>query len=265
MILKRRLRILSGAGLLPVLLLATIGCGGVTMKNYPTAELQYQKAMDEYGKEHYLKAIDGFQKVIYNFSGASMVDSAQYYLAMAYYQQEDYYLAAAEFDRLVGTYPGSPFVDDGKYMAGLCYYKAAPNHYGLDQEELYRAIDALTDFVTDNPESELADDATTTIKHAKDRLAHKRYSSGRMYFRLGYYDAAEIYFQTVIDEYTDTEWAPKALYYMGELRYKQKNYTEARSTLDNFLVIYPEHEYTEKAKKILAKIDSKVAETAENN
>jgi outer membrane protein assembly factor BamD (BamD/ComL family) len=69
----------------------------------------------------------------------------------------------------------------------------------------------------------------------------------------------------VIDEYTDTEWAPRALYYMGELRYKQKDYAEARSTLDNFLVIYPEHEYTEKARKMLAKIENKIAETAENN
>jgi len=245
--------------------LAVWGCGGITMKNYPTAELQYRSALEEYQREHYLKAIDGFQKVIYNFSGASMVDSAQYYLAMAYYQQDDYYLAAAEFERLVGTYPGSAFVDDSKYMAGLCYYKAAPGHFGLDQEELYRAIDALTDFVTDNPESELADDATATIRAAHERLAHKRYSSGRMYFRLGYYEAAEIYFQTVIDEYTDTEWAARALYYMGEIQFKQEDYTEARNTLDNFLIIYPGHEYVEKAKEMLAKIDKRIAETSENN
>lgn len=241
------------------------GCGGVTMKNYPTAELQYANALKEYQKEHYLKAIDGFQKVIYNFSGASMVDSAQYYLAMSYYHQDDFFLAAAEFERLAGTYPGSPFVDDSKYMAGLCYFKAAPGHFGLDQEELLRAVDALTDFVTDNPESELADDAQATIRAANDRLAHKRYSSGRMYFRLGYYEAASIYFQTVVDEFTETEWAARALYYLGELRYKQEKYPEARSTLDNFLVVYPDHEYAEKAAKLLAKIDKKIAETAENN
>jgi outer membrane protein assembly factor BamD len=242
-----------------------VGCGGITMKNYPTAELQYRNALKEYQKEHYLKAIDGFQKVIYNFSGASMVDSAQYYLAMAYYQQKDYYLAAAEFERLVGTYPGSPFVDDGKYMAGLCYFKASPDHYGLDQDELYRAIDALTDFVTDNPESDLVDDAEATIRAADNRLAHKRYSSGRMYFRLGYYKAAEIYFQTVIDDFTDTEWGARALYYMGELRYKQGSYDAARSTLDNFLVVYPEHDYVPKAIKMLAEIEKKIAETAKNN
>ncbi len=241
------------------------GCGGVTMKNYPSAELQYRQAFQEYQKENYLKAIDGFQKVIYNFSGASMVDSAQYFLAMSYYHQEEYYMAAAEFERLITTYPGSPFIDDGQYMAGVCYFKASPGHYGLDQEELGRAIEALTDFVTDNPESELVGDATAAIRDANERLAHKRYANGRMYFRLGYYEAAEIYFQTVIDEHTDTEWAARALYYLGEIKYKLKEYTEAKSALDNFLVVYPDHEYTEKAKKLLAKVDRKIAEATENN
>jgi len=250
-------------GLIGVSLLA--GCGGITMKNYATAELQYRNAMTEFQKEHYLKAIDGFQKVIYNFGGSSVVDSAQYYLAMSYYHQSDYYMAAAEFERLATTYPGSPFVDDAQYMSGICYFKSAPNNFGLDQDELQKALDALTDFVTDNPESELADDAREAIAQANERLAHKRFANGRMYYRLGYYDAAEIYFQRVIDEHTDTEWAARALFYSGEIKVKQKKFSEARDIINNFLVVYPKHEYHDKAVKLLAKIDEKIAETAEKN
>jgi outer membrane protein assembly factor BamD len=250
-------------GLIGVWLLA--GCGGVTMKNYATAELQYRNAKTEFQKKHYLKAIDGFQKVIYNFGGSSVVDSAQYYLAMSYYEQKDFYMAAAEFERLATTYPGSPFVDDAQYMAGLCYFKSAPKSYGLDQDELQKALEALNDFVTDNPESELADDARATIAQANERLAHKRYANGRMYYRLGYYDAAEIYFQHVIDEHTNTKWAARALFYTGEIKVKQKKFSEARDIINNFLVVYPKHEYHDKAVKLLTKIDEKIAETAEKN
>lgn len=253
-------------GILPIaaLILLLAGCGGVTMKNYPTADEQYREAYKEYHRKHYLKAIDGFQKVIYDFSGAPMVDSAQYFLAMSYYLQNDYYSAAAEFERLANYYPGSPFADDGQYMAGLCYYKSSPHNYGLDQDELTRAIQILKDFVTDHPESELAADARIAIQEANERLAKKRYENGRMYFRLGYYESADIYFQTVIDEHTSSEWAARSLYYQGEIDYKQKRYREAKSTFDSYLAVYPDHEYSRKAKDILAKIDKYLDETKED-
>jgi len=256
----------SGAAIIIAGIISLSGCGsGVTMKNYGTAEEQYRAAFSEYQKGHYLKSVDGFQKVIYNFSGASMVDSAQYFLAMAYYQQHDYYMAAAEFDRLVNTYRGSPYIDDGQYMAGVCYFKSAPKNYGLDQEELNKAIGALQDFITDNPESELVEDARLTLQAANDRLARKRYENGRMYFRLGYYESAAIYFQSVIDEHTSSEWAAKALYYMAEVDFKKKHFEAAKEKFNNFLVVYPDHEFTDKARKKLAKIDEDLAKAAENN
>ncbi len=245
-----------------VVLILLIGCGGITMKNFGTAEEQYRAAFKEYQKNHYLKAIDGFQKVIYNFSGSSMVDSAQYFLAMSYYEQKDFFLAAAEFERLVNNYPGSPFVDNGQYMTGLCYYKSSPENQGLDQDELTRAIQALQDFVIDNPESELADDARAAILEANERLARKRYDNGRIYLRLSYYDAAQIYFQAVIDEHTSSDWAAKSLFYLGEIDYKQKNYQEAKTRFDNFLIVYPDHEFTEKATSMLAKIEKNLAEVS---
>lgn len=241
------------------------GCGsGITMKNYNTAEEQFAHSMEAYQSRHYLKAIDGFQKVVYNFSGASIVDSAQYYMAMAYYQDKEYFLAASEFERLVNNYPGSQFVDDAQYMSGLCYFKSSPKHYGLDQEELLKAIDLLNDFITDNPSSELVPDARETIRLGQERLARKEFESGRMYFRLSNYPSAKIYFQAVIDEYTATEYAGRSLFYLADIEYKTKKYDDAKQKFQSFLVIYPEHELAEKARNKIAEIDKKFAK-AENN
>jgi len=240
------------------------GCGSTTGKVYPTAEEQFRQAMKDYQKKGYLRAIDGFQKVVFNFSGAPMVDSAQYFLAMSQYGLKDYYVAATEFERLVNTYPGSPFVDDGQYMTGLCYFKAAPRHYGLDQQELERAITALEDFVTDHPESEAAADAKATLKAAHDRLAQKRYEGGRMYMRLGYFDSAKIYFQAVIDEYTGSPWAARALFHLGEIALREKAYQDARTKFNYFLVVYPDHPLAAKARKMLDKIGKEGDERTEN-
>lgn len=249
--------------LLTIIILA--GCGGVTMKNYATSEEQYREAYKEFQNKHYVKAIDGFQKVVYNFSGSPMVDSAQYYLAMAYYLDKEYFLAAAEFERVVNNYPGSDFVDDSQYMAGLCYFKSAPKNSSLDQVELTRALEVLNDFVTDYPGSELVDDARETIKLGMDRLARKSYENGRMYFRLGYYKSAQIYFQSVIDDHTDSDWAAQALYYLAEIELKKENYSDAKEKFNNFLIVYPEHDLTEKAQNKLAEAEEKIAEATASN
>lgn len=260
--LHRYLAILAAA-ILALLLLS--GCGSKNTKLRETAEEQYQYAMKQYTDRHYLKAIDGFQKVIFNFSGASMVDSAQYFLAMSYYRMNDFYLAATEFDRLVANYPGSGFIDDGQYMRGACYFKSAPANYGLDQAETEQAVEILEDFIVDHPESEMIGEAKKLLALAKDRLARKKYESGRVYYRLSYYDAAKTYFQAVIDDYTDSEWAPRALYYQGEIDYKLKKYDEAKTKFNHFLVVYSNHEYAAKARKMIVRIDNKLAQIAKNN
>lgn len=240
-----------------------VGCGSATPKTFATAEEQFRQARHDYDKNHYLRAIDGFQKVIYNFSGATMVDSAQYFLAMSHYQMHDYFMAATEFERLVNNYPGSPFVDNGQYMTGLCYFKASPKNHGLDQKELQQSIQTLQDFLVDHPESDAAADARATIKAARERLAHKTFDSGWTYYRLGYHESAGIYFQSVIDEYTDTEWAARALFAQGEIARKQKQFATAKEKYSTFLVVYPDHELAGKAGKMLAWIEKHDAEAGD--
>ncbi len=251
-------------GLLTAGLMAGLmGCGSTSPKAFATAEEQFREARKDYDKKHYLRSIDGFQRVIYNYSGAPMVDSAQYFLAMSHYEMRDFFMAATEFERLVNNYPGSPFVDDGQYMTGLCYFKAAPGNHGLDQKDLELAIQTLQDFLIDHPESDAAADAKATIKAARERLAEKNYDGGKTYYRLGYYESAGIYFQNVIDEYTDTEWAARALFAQGEIARKQKNYQTAKDKFTTFLVVYADHQLAGKARKNLAWIEKHSAETGE--
>jgi outer membrane protein assembly factor BamD len=234
-----------------------IGCGSPAIKQAANAHSQFELAKKEYDKKHYLTAVQGFQRVVFNFPGATIVDTAQYYLAMSYYENEEYELAAVEFNRLLANYPHSAYADDAQFMSGVCYYQSTPRHYGLDQGELEKAIKALEDFITDNPDSPRIEDARKVIGQARNRLARKDYENGYLYFKIASYDAAKVYFQLVVDDYTDTEYAPKALFRLGEILYKQDKFVEASEKLNSFLSIYPSDKMAPQARAIIEKISHK--------
>ncbi|SYZ73266.1 Outer membrane assembly lipoprotein YfiO [Candidatus Zixiibacteriota bacterium] len=234
-----------------------IGCGTPSIKIATNVYAQFDIAKKEYDQKHYLKAIQGFQRVVFNFPGATIVDTAQYYLAMSYYENHEYELASVEFNRLITNYPQSAFADDAQFLAGVCMYKATPKHYGLDQEELTKAIKALEDFITDNPDSPRLDEARGVINEARTRLAKKQYQNGLLYWKMGNYEAARIYFQLVVDEYTDTQFASFSLFKLGEILSKQSKYAEALAKFNNFITIYPSSNLVPEAQKMIEQLSRK--------
>src|SRR5574341_1590032 len=76
------------------------GCGGKAVRPVlPQAE-QYSLAKKYYDKKKYRQAAEEFQKLIFNYPGATVVDTALYYLGESYFHQEDYPSAAGEAGKL---------------------------------------------------------------------------------------------------------------------------------------------------------------------
>lgn len=230
------------------------GCGGPKLNPYATADEQFASAKKEYDKEHYLKAVEGFQRVIFNYPGATVVDTAQFYLGMSYLNNKEYELAAVEFQRLMTNYPMSDYADHAQYLAGVCFYKNTPKNYALDQEDLKKAILVLEDFILENPDSPLAQDARDDIREGYTKLARKEYENGILYFKMYDFKAAEIYFQYVIDNYTDTDYAPLALFKLAESEFKLSEYSSALEKFSQFKTIYPEHELIPEADEYIGKV-----------
>jgi outer membrane protein assembly factor BamD len=231
-----------------------IGCGSKNRGVILDAEDQFARAKKLYDNEKYFKAIGEFQKVIFNYPGATLIDSALYYLAMSYFGDKDYELAAVEFRRLSSSYPQSDFRDGAQYMAAVCFLKNSPKHYALDQEDLKRGIGLLEEFIIDNPDSPWMEDARQSIQEGYAKLAQKTFESGMLYFRMYDFRAAEIYFQYVIDNYTDTEYAAQALFKMSEMSYRMKKYEEALTRFNNFTAIYPSNELVTRANEYIDEI-----------
>ncbi|MGH8015927.1 MAG: outer membrane protein assembly factor BamD, partial [Candidatus Zixiibacteriota bacterium] len=202
-----------------------------------------------FSEKKYLAAIEYFQTVVFNHGGESFVDTAQYYLALSYYSNREYIVAGAEFNRLALNYPSSVFFENAIFMRASCFFEGTPKHYGLDQSDLETAIKQFEDFIIDFPESALVPQASEYLAVARGRLARKYYESAVVYRRIGALIAAQKYYQVVIDDFTASEFAPRALFEMAEINLKIKKYSEAQAGFANFVTLYGQHELTSKALK----------------
>jgi outer membrane protein assembly factor BamD len=252
--------------LIAFLLSGIIGCGGKSAnKKMLSAEDQFAVAKKYYEDEKFFESAEEFQKVIYNYPGSNLIDTAQFYLANSYLEDEQFELAAVEFERLIKNYPRSDFGPDSRFLTGYSRYLAAPNHYGLDQTDLLEAIGIMNDFIIDYPESKMIPEARKALLEAHTRLAKKHFKSGMVYVHSRVYASALIYFQIVIDEYAETEFASLALLEKGKAQFKLLELEDAALTLNTFIAKYPNHKLLKKATEELKKVEKKLSEIAPEN
>lgn len=219
------------------------GCGGKPNLTKLGGRELFDLGMKKYHDGKYLSAIDALQATIFNYPGESYVDTAQYYLAQSYFDNRDYVLGQVEYNRLLTNYPLSAFAAQAQLMKAVCFFQGTPKHYGLDQTDLETAITQFEDFIVDHPESEAVADANRYLKEARTRLARKCYESGIVYIRIGDFGSARTYFQKVIDDYTNTDFAADATYQIAETYYQQKDWDKAGELFANFSTIWPEHRW----------------------
>ncbi len=224
-----------------------VGCGGTVKVTERPAQELYALGKKAFDDKKYLQSIEYFQTIVYNHGGVSFVDTAQYYLALSYFNNKDYAVAGVEFNRLALNYPSSVYFENAIFMRAASFFESTPGHYGLDQSDLQKATEQFEDFLIDFPESQLVPEVRQYLTVARSRLARKHFESAVVYKRIGALSAAQKYFQLVIDEFTDTEFAPKALFELAEINLKLKKFIEARAGFENFVDIYKEHKLAQRA------------------
>ncbi|UCE24528.1 MAG: outer membrane protein assembly factor BamD [Candidatus Zixiibacteriota bacterium] len=259
----KRIITLAALLLLAVTLLTGFGgCGRKTVLANLTPHELFELGKEKYDNRRYIDAQQHFQAIVYNYPGESIVDTAQYYLALSYFGAKEYELAQVEFNRLVLNYPSSVYFEHAIFMKAVSFFEGTPRHYGLDQTDVETAIKQFEDFIIDYPEAEKVDEARQYLLVARTRLAKKYFNSAVVYNRMGAYKAAEKYYQKVIDDYTDTEFAPRATFYIAEMAYKQRRYDDASKGYEGFVAVFLEHELADEARRRAAEAAYKAGEKA---
>ena len=190
--------------------------------------LEFERAMKYYNKGKYVRAKDKFDNIILFNPGSKLANDAQYYMAESMFQLEEYSESSSAFDRYVRFASSLVNMEKSRYRMCQCAINLS-NSFQRDQTQTQSAITQLQIFIEDFPDSDFLLDAEEAIRLLRVKLARKDYESGRLYLKREEYDAALIYFQSVLNEYYDTEVADDARIGIMFTHILNKNYPGALS------------------------------------
>lgn len=241
--------------LILILVLLVLACGGARQgeESVLPAPEQIAKCRELFAKKKWAQASTELSKMVLNYPGYPAIDTAQLMLGISYFQQELFLLASEEFKKIVRNFPTSPLTCQADFYTAHSQFMQSPKNPAYDQKDAAAAVEAFRNFLEEWPACAWADSARPLLAMALDRLAKKDFSIGRLYFKMGSYEAARIYLQAVIDEYSESNYGPEALYLFAFSLEKEEKFTEARAKYEAFLSLYPGHkrsgEVREKLKK----------------
>jgi len=218
--------------------------------------LKYNKALEYYAEEDYMRAEGLFEQLKPILKGTEQADTVFFYGAYCSYNQKEYLLAAHYFNEFKGFFANSPYAEEAEYMSAYCMYLQTPRS-SLDQSYTYQAISALSIYMSRYPNSDRAGECIRIIGELRDKLVDKSYQNAKLYFELGDYTAAIIALTTSLDDFPETKYREEIMYLVLRSKYllaegsiqnkKVERYQSAVDEYYSFLDEFPESEYMKDA------------------
>jgi outer membrane protein assembly factor BamD len=239
------------------ILLVIWGCSSTRDLSDLSPDDRLKYALTLFEDEDYEDAATEFEALLLQYPGSSIVDDAQYYLGMCRFYREEYILAAYEFSKLIKNMPASEFVANAQLMLAESYYELSPD-YTLDQKYTRKAIEEYQVFIDFFPLNEKVGEAETKIKEMNDKLGRKEYTIATIYEKMDYYTASLKYYDSVVETYHDTQYAPMALYRKIKLLMDREREDEALKEMKKFVRMYPDDKNFEEVDDLRNSLESKL-------
>lgn len=228
------------------------------------AGLTFHDGMQFFRDKDYVKARDQFDIVVKQYPASVYADSAQFYLAETYQEQEEYVSAAFEYENVYKNYPSSKLAPDARFMIAKCYAQQTPR-VQLDQQGTSKAIEAFQTFIDYYPQSPSVPKAEQEILELRERLAEKYYEVAELYTTMGYYKAAIVYYDLVLEQYHDSDYADKAAIGKVKVLIKRRKDADAKAALEKFYNSFPNSGLKQEADQLARTLDVNVAKRSEVN
>ncbi|HEY0175811.1 MAG TPA: outer membrane protein assembly factor BamD [Pedobacter sp.] len=225
---------------------------------------KYQEAIKLYNKKDYSKALILFEDLSQKYRGRTEAEDLNYYYAYTLFRLKDYTTARYQFKYFADTYPTSKNAEECRYMGAYCYYLDSPD-FALDQENTYKAIDALQLFINLYPKSERVTQASQYITDLRAKLELKVYTNSRLYYDLGgydlsYYKSSVISLKNAEIDFPDIKYIEdmdllivrsQYDYAKNSVPFRQEDrFNEAIGYANEFIEKYPQSKYLAEAKTL---------------
>lgn len=170
--------------------------------------------------------------------------------AKAYQSGKKRLESRAAAQRYIDFYPAGEFAALAHYLVALSYYDQIVD-VQRDQQNTFRALQALRIVVERFPGSEYAELAEPKFTTALNQLAGKEMDVGRYYLKRGQFSAAIGRFDAVVDEYGETPHRPEALHRLVEAYLSLGLVSEAAQIRARLVAEYPESSWTSASNSLL--------------
>ncbi len=214
---------------------------------------RWQRAKNLYADGSYFEAIEDLKILTLQNQGSAYGDSAQILLANSYYNRKEFILAEYEYENMVRSRTGSKLLPQARFRLGMCYYNLS-SESRLDQQNTRKAIDAFQSYIEYTPADSLVPNAEAYIRELNNKLAEREYSIASMYMKMGYFRAAIIYFDALLEKYHDSELADDAQLGKALAFYNRKKYPEAYDEIQKFMDRYPSSTRRVEGEQLLSNI-----------
>lgn len=215
-----------------------VGCGSTKPPASGTAEELYTRGKQLFDDGKYVEAANHFEIIKLQYPASQYADDAQFLIAEVNYNRKEYIMGAFNYSLLRRVYPGSPHSKESLFKNAMCFYHLSPP-YDRDQEYTLKAIETFQEFQYLYPDDPLYAEATDKIVELRDKLAYREYFTAVLYTKMDSPLSALLYFETVIDKYSDTKYFEPAFFGKIEMLVWMKRNSEAVSMIEAYRKNFP--------------------------
>ena len=187
--------------------------------NSNDVDAKYKAAFEYFNNKKYSKSASLFESLSVLTEGTEKDDTVKYYWGLSNYNGKDYYTAETNFEKFIEIYPRSPFASEARYLRLDCLYKQTLR-YELDQTPTYKAMNAISEYIVDYPESERLALCRDMLTELGERLDRKAYEAAKLYYKMEDYLASRVAFRNVLKDDSENIFREDILYYIAMSSYK---------------------------------------------
>jgi outer membrane protein assembly factor BamD len=152
------------------------------------------------------------------------------------YYLKDYPNAENLFKGFVEVFPNSNKAEEMDYMRAYTFYQQSPK-VELDQTNTTKTIGFMQAYVNTHPGSDKVKEATDIIAKCRTKLELKDYESAQLYFDLGYFRAAGVALNSLMNSYPDSEKSDQYKFLIIRSDYQYANLSIFEKQEDRFEVV----------------------------
>jgi outer membrane protein assembly factor BamD len=166
-------------------------------------------------------SIEIFKKIVDKVPYSPYAAKAQYKMGILLLKLGRYDEARDAFQKVGDNYPDSEWAAPAKYQLAIATFKASGGA-DYDSTAIEEATRKLDEFIKNHPDAEISPQATAQLKELRNREAKKNLDIGQFYENQQKYKAAAIYYNIVLDRYSDTDYVDKAIAALDKIKNKIK-------------------------------------------